>query len=268
MKKRTISILIMAAVAIPLLIIGGIPYAIGVGLISLIAFNELVSLKEPDQKKLSIVLTVISLIAFLLIVYSNYDGTSILFGLDYPKLAIASLLILLPTIFVTKIDYTINRALRNLGLILIVGLGFNLLITVFNYNKNVFLYLISITIFTDVFAYLSGTLIGRYKFFSHISPKKSWEGFAIGVLMGTFLSTIIYINLIGMPINMFRFISATVLLSIIGQFGDLFFSAIKREYNIKDFSNLIPGHGGILDRFDSLIFVLISFLIFRIYIGG
>ena len=54
----------------------------------------------------------------------------------------------------------------------------------------------------------------------------------------------------------------TLLLTIIGQIGDLFFSSIKRHYKIKDFSNLIPGHGGVLDRFDSIIFVVLTFILF------
>ncbi len=266
MKKRTISVLIMAAIIIPLLIIGGVPYMIGVGLLSLVAFLEIISLKEPEQKKLPLFIVAITLLAFLLIVYSNIDGTSILFGLDYSKLALSSLLIMIPTIFISKEQYPINRALRNLGMIIFIGLGFNLLINIFNYNKGIFLYLLGLTIFTDTFAYLSGSLIGKYKFFPNISPKKSWEGFIIGTIMGTFLAIVVYINFIGNPVNMTRLIVITYLLSVIGQLGDLFFSLIKREHNIKDFSNLIPGHGGVLDRLDSVIFVLISYLIFRLYI--
>ena len=70
-----------------------------------------------------------------------------------------------------------------------------------------------------------------------------------------------YINIIGKVNNLFIIISVIVFLSIIGQCGDLFFSAIKRQFNKKDFGSLIPGHGGILDRLDSIIFVLYAFIL-------
>ena len=62
--------------------------------------------------------------------------------------------------------------------------------------------------------------------------------------------------------SIYLLIGVTLFLSIIGQIGDLFFSSVKRHYKIKDFSNLIPGHGGILDRLDSIIFVVLAFVLF------
>ncbi len=71
-----------------------------------------------------------------------------------------------------------------------------------------------------------------------------------------------YINFVNTDANIFNVIIVTTFLSIIGQFGDLFFSAIKRYYGKKDFSNIMPGHGGILDRFDSIIFIMLAFSFF------
>ena len=84
--------------------------------------------------------------------------------------------------------------------------------------------------------------------------------------MGTFIMTMYYVTVIGNQSNIFIVIGIILLMTIIGQIGDLFFSAIKRHYDIKDFSNLIPGHGGILDRLDSLSFVAIVFIIFMSYL--
>lgn len=92
-----------------------------------------------------------------------------------------------------------------------------------------------------------------------VSPKKSWEGFIGGLLFSTFISTVIFTTIFDYQGNILIFILIVAALSIIGQLGDLVFSAIKRTYNIKDFGNIMPGHGGILDRLDSIIFVVLAF---------
>ena len=122
-----------------------------------------------------------------------------------------------------------------------------------------FILLIMITILTDTFALFGGKLIGKHNFTS-ISPNKTIEGCLIGSLVSTFVCTVYYINVIKNITNLLQIILVILFLSIIGQCGDLFFSAIKREFNKKDFSNLIPGHGGVLDRLDSIIFVLFAFV--------
>lgn len=92
-----------------------------------------------------------------------------------------------------------------------------------------------------------------------ISPAKSWEGAIAGLIGGSAISIIVYSNLVG---NFsIKLVIITIILSCVGQMGDLFFSKIKRENEIKDFSNIMPGHGGVLDRLDSLSFVMFVYVI-------
>ena len=118
-------------------------------------------------------------------------------------------------------------------------------------------YLLFAAFGTDTFAYLIGSLIGKHKL-SPISPKKSVEG-AIGGIIGALAISLIYTYFINKYANLeisYIAISAiSVALSILAQVGDLAASAIKRYVGIKDFSNLIPGHGGMLDRIDSILFI-------------
>ena len=110
---------------------------------------------------------------------------------------------------------------------------------------------------TDTFAYLIGRKIGKHKF-SQISPNKSIEGCVAGTI-GAVILTIIYAlicnKLWNMNINYILVSIIGLVLSLIGQIGDFAASSIKRYTGIKDFSNLIPGHGGMLDRIDSVIFI-------------
>jgi len=110
---------------------------------------------------------------------------------------------------------------------------------------------------TDTFAYLIGMKFGKHKF-SQISPKKSIEGCIAGTVGATIIILIFtYICNTYWGLNMsYAYIAfVAIILSVIGQIGDLAASSIKRYVGIKDFSNLIPGHGGMLDRFDSVIFI-------------
>jgi len=109
----------------------------------------------------------------------------------------------------------------------------------------------------DLFAYLSGLAFGKHKLAPAISPKKTVEGL-IGGLIGAVALTAVY----GAIINAFYAVSVSIPLllmfgligGVVSTFGDLFFSYVKREFGLKDFGNILPGHGGILDRFDSLLF--------------
>lgn len=111
----------------------------------------------------------------------------------------------------------------------------------------------------DTCAYLAGMKFGKNKLSPELSPKKSQEGAVGGILgamlLGFILSIFMMIRLDLGAVYIIKIVLICMFSSIVSQFGDLFASGIKREYNIKDYGNIIPGHGGILDRFDSVIFV-------------
>lgn len=133
----------------------------------------------------------------------------------------------------------------------------------FNGNKWVLLYLVLVSTMTDTFAMLIGCLIGKHKLIPSVSPKKSVEGSVAGSLLGTVIASIYYVVVLKSTMNIVLVAIMTLLLTILGQIGDLFFSKIKRKWH-KDFSNIMPGHGGILDRFDSLTFIVFGYVIIMV----
>ncbi len=123
---------------------------------------------------------------------------------------------------------------------------------------------------SDTFAYFIGSKFGKRKLCPDISPKKTVEG-SIGGIFGVILSyillTFIANTYFDLNVNIIYMIIAGIVAGIAGQFGDLAGSAIKRYCKIKDFGNLIPGHGGILDRFDSMLFVApVIYIFLKVYI--
>ena len=159
-------------------------------------------------------------------------------------------------IYNDKDKYNINDCFYLFGVVLILGIAFNSLILFRSKDIWLCVYVFLISFMTDTYAYIGGMLIGKNKLTS-ISPKKTIEGSIIGTVMATFLGTCFY-NILINDIGLIEIALVSLVLSVISQFGDLFFSSIKRYYDKKDYSNLIPGHGGILDRLDSVIFVTIA----------
>lgn len=264
MKKRIISAIIMILVIVPLIFVGGIPYSLGVGLIGCIAYKELIEIRKDKSNDYPNLMKCIGLVSMLYLIYSNFEKYGLLFGVSYKVLCGIILVLCIPILFY-KNKYKVTDTFYLLSNVLFLGIGFNLLISVYNYGIKYFILLILITTLTDTFALFGGKLIGKHKFTS-ISPNKTIEGCIIGSLVSTFICTMYYINIIGATSNILSIVLVVLFLSIIGQCGDLFFSAIKREFNKKDFGNLIPGHGGILDRLDSIIFVLFAFILVINYI--
>ena len=105
----------------------------------------------------------------------------------------------------------------------------------------------------DIFAYLVGCSIGKHKMCPSISPKKSWEGLFGGVLFAVAFAMAVGYMMEG---NIYAWGGLGAVVALSGVAGDLVESMIKREYDVKDSGNVIPGHGGILDRFDALLMAM------------
>lgn len=112
---------------------------------------------------------------------------------------------------------------------------------------------------SDTGAYFSGTFFGKHKLIPHVSPKKTVEG-AVGGVIVCILSCLLYLFILSkfIEVTYIGYISAAIMgaiASVMSQFGDLAASAIKRDFEVKDYGNILPGHGGFMDRFDSVMFI-------------
>ena len=248
MKKRILGAILLILVLVPVTIIGGRYFRLLVSLISCLGMWEIYKVKGINKY-----INLLSAIFMFLIVYFKNNLL----------LPIYLIVVSLITIFNKK--YSVLDMFYNIGSMILLSYAFSTIIDIRNKNISYIVYLVIITSMTDTFAFVTGKFIGKRHIVKDISPNKTLEGFIGGALMGTIISSIFYMFVIG-DVNIINLLCISLLFSSIGQIGDLLFSSIKRFYNIKDYSNLIPGHGGILDRFDSLILVSIAFSILFSYI--
>ncbi len=127
------------------------------------------------------------------------------------------------------------------------------------------LFLLTVVWSTDTLAYVAGRMIGGPKLVPSISPKKTWAGFIFGVTAAT-IAGWLFATWIGAPAPTLAVLACV--LAIISQLGDLAESSLKRRFNIKDSSQLIPGHGGFLDRLDSLVPVAVAATLFAFFMNA
>lgn len=262
MKTRVISATFMLLIFVPVLFIGGNAFGIGVYLISLLALREFLNIKN-EKKYIPAFIKFISYILLTLLILVNSNVNEITFSIDYRVLAGLFISYLIPTVlYHNREKYSINDAFYLIGGILFLSISMSLLILIRNKSLALTIYLFLISIVTDTYAYFIGSLIGKHKLLESISPKKTLEGMIAGTVFGTFIGTVFYYLFVSNATPIYVIVLITLFLSVIGQFGDLVFSAIKRYFSKKDFSNMVPGHGGILDRMDSFIFIVLCFVFF------
>lgn len=251
--------IIVALFGIPLIIIlsvaGKVPFLIFVFFIGLVSFFEFANILKRRRFFPNLFIGGVSVFAIILNSYLNFVETEFLF-------LMIVLLLLLTELFRNR-----ESAIANIGATLIgifyIGFFSSSIVkirefykeTLFNYDEGGYLIisiLASIWI-CDSAAYFIGSAFGKHKMLPRISPNKSWEGAIAGFIFSIFTmiaAKFIILNLITIG----NAIIIGIIIGIFGQAGDFIESMIKRDANVKDSSSLIPGHGGIFDRFDSLIY--------------
>ena len=249
MKQRTISAIILMFILIGCMAISSKLFGLLMLITAIIGFNEFFDIKYEKKKQLGIIklLGIISLgILALNKTFYNLEITTVIL--------LPLILLTMPIIFYNNNKlYSIDDSLYILGIVYFLGLSFGNIIFLRDTEilKCIFIFIIAFV--TDTYAYIGGSLVGRNKL-TTISPKKTVEGSLIGIFFGVLIGGVYYYNMIG-SITVLEVIVLCLILSIVSEFGDLLFSSIKRHFDKKDYSNLIPGHGGVLDRFDSVIYV-------------
>ncbi|QBO35273.1 phosphatidate cytidylyltransferase [Periweissella cryptocerci] len=256
MKTRVITAVVALAVFIPLLIIGHLPLQILVALMAVVALDEILIMR----KKLLISFeTIISNIGVVVMVLprSLWDNEHLPMFLHQSSLLYIFVLLMLFHTVLSRNHFTFDDAGVITLSMLYIGLGFQFFMAARTMSLATLFFALLIVWITDSGAYMIGRALGKHKLAPRISPNKTWEGSIGGTVVSVIVSAIYLLVFPAVQVYSFPVMLVIALFaSIAGQFGDLIESALKRYYNVKDSGKILPGHGGILDRFDSLLIVL------------
>lgn len=244
MKTRVITAIVALIVFLPLLFLGGDYFKFTTFSLGVMAMYEIVRM---TFKETNIVVLSLSSLAGALLFLHNEVSTLLQYSIIY---------IILIGMLGTIVSTGHKIKLVEIGSIIFVTayifVGFYCLFMLRNLSLSHVAYLLLTIWFTDSFAYFGGMKFGKNKLSPNISPNKSIEGSVIGSVSSIAIALLFFFTT-NIFSNLLVAIVVTLIASVIGQFGDLIESAYKREYQVKDSSNLLPGHGGIFDRFDSVI---------------
>lgn len=300
MKKRIITGLVLALILVPLVFVESLFWLLQIVIMifCVVATLEMINMCEkkkpiPIGVKILIILSVLTIYMGIV----NEDPacttsiiTKMMDKIEFKLNIITTLTISCALVFACQVflkEFDASDVGRCLMIIFYVALGFSsLTIMLFN-GMRFIIYLLVICVATDIFALIFGIRFGKHKLAPLISPKKTWEGAIGGTICGALAGSLFAIfydrfghffvsN--GEPMKFFYgvfdfsnvppfvmgfvLIVLSTILSVFSQIGDLIASKYKRTYEIKDFSQVFPGHGGILDRFDSTLYSSIVFLCF------
>ena len=244
--KRSITGISLVILVVSSILGGPVSFFILVQLIYFLAARELLLMNKQGLKFFPVLLT----LSGAAIICLAYLGIS--FSLSPLWMGLPALIWL---------SSMVNPATRNSAMLLLFWITLPLASLVIlgwlggkdGYSALLPLSLIAIIWINDTFAYLAGSLLGRHQMTPKLSPNKTWEGFAGGFFFSVLSGYIIW--LVSGSYSLTVWMITGAICSMLGLGGDLFESHIKRRRGLKDSGRLLPGHGGILDRFDSLLFV-------------
>ena len=245
MKQRIITGLLLALVLIPVVIVGNVSFQVAMALIAGVATFELLSICKNPKAHIYLY-GIVGIFLFYSIFTSNKTVVPSI------NIAIYLIVLLVCGIFDAGIDFARLSYYFTGGTL--VALGLHMVYVMRMHLGLSYVLLLAIaTLGADTFAYFVGRAIGKHKLNPRLSPNKTIEGSIGGIICGGTLA-LAFGFLMKMPLSLAQLIIISYVLSSTGQIGDLTFSSIKRYFEVKDYSQIFPGHGGVLDRFDSIIF--------------
>lgn len=254
MKQRVITAIIALILFIPIVLLGGIWMDLLIVAFAAVGISEIFLMKKQILVSVNFLLALLATIiwavpnSFIKSMPFHWTKYGIYFGLIMLMLA-WTVLSKNKTTFDDVGAYTLGS--------LYIGTGFHYMASIRNSSNGLALlcYIFVVVWLTDTGAYMIGRKIGKHKLWPVISPNKTWEG-SLGGTLCAVICAAIYTCFVKVGQPQLEMIGFALILSIIGQMGDLVESAYKRYYGVKDSGKILPGHGGILDRFDSMLFVL------------
>jgi len=260
MLKRTITAIVAILFFFPFIIYGSYPLYFITVMIGSIGLYELLKMRQLTTEKIPVVLGVLLLWTLILPdeVMTHFSPLN-----QIDLLMIIAILLSSYTVIKKNSFHFSDVSFIIFGTIY-VGLGFHYFLVSRDMGLEYVFFAIVVILLTDTGAYLAGNLFGKNKLIPAISPNKTIEGAIGGAFLGVLAGTIFHLIF---PIHdsLLFVISVSFFASIIGQMGDLTASALKRHYEVKDSGKLLPGHGGILDRFDSWLFVFPFLYIIQLF---
>lgn len=276
MKVRVFTGIALALVFVPIFILGG--YYLDAMLLILTGaatyeLRKMFNLKEKLGVYVMVMEIIMAMVLFFFISYGLQDQfdsqNTFMLGVF---LIITSMVIIGALLSVFDEQYSTVNFGSSFIAMLYPAIGFAAISVLRAESIYAIGFLFAVTIVTDIFAYIVGMNFGKTRLAIKISPKKSVEG-SIGGTFFAVIFTLLFVVLANIKeignieLSIFITISLVLVLSAIGQIGDLVASKLKRDYGIKDYSNIFPGHGGVMDRFDSAIFAAMVLVLISEVVG-
>ncbi|WP_332630658.1 phosphatidate cytidylyltransferase [Halalkalibacter flavus] len=256
MKQRIVTGIIGGAVFVTMVLLGGWIFSLFISILASVAMIELLKMKRIAPISIMGIISLLSM--WLLLVPTNWFEQVVPSHFTKVEIFIFVILVLLMFTVITKNTFTFDQV----GFVILssvyVGFGFHYLIMtreIPDYGVYLVFFVLVIIWTTDSGAYFVGRKFGRNKLWPDISPKKTIEGSIGGIIAAVSIGSAFYFYFPIFP-SYITALFVIIVASVFGQLGDLVESALKRHYSVKDSGNVLPGHGGILDRFDSLIYVM------------
>lgn len=257
MKTRIISGAVLIALTVAVLMAGSrfpIILALFLAVLAAVASYEILhntgAVKNKAAVIVAMVYSVLSVLAYCGVTAIIWKGLTDEFF---------TLLLVLAVVVISlryHSEFSLSQIASTIGMPIIISFAFTSLAGIYLRDNGLFylLLLLNFSSICDCGAYFTGVAIGKHKLCPNISPKKTVEG-AVGGIVSSIIASVIICLSFGKNGSLLTIALSTVVFCVVGMCGDLFASVIKRSAGIKDYGNLIPGHGGILDRFDSILLI-------------